>query len=104
MAVIGRLYITEYSQIGAAAMDAIQAPQAPPVAEQAIEIHDNEVTQSEPFDGGTRFIVVWADCPCWLGWKPKENPQARVGFHPLPAERVYGVSPRMRLAVHGGKL
>jgi hypothetical protein len=104
MAVIGHLFITEYAQIGQAAMDAIQAPMAPPLKEQRLEIHDDVSTPSEPFDGGTRFVVISATCPCWLSWKEPHSPTAVPGYHPLMSERTYGVMPRTRVAVHGGTL
>ena len=100
MAHVGSLYISEYRQIGQAAMDAVQAPKAPPLVDQSIEIHDDKATVSEPFTGGTSFIDVWADCPCWLGW----TGDAKVGLHPLPAGKTYCVQPGIRLSVHGGKL
>ena len=96
---MSRIYISEYSRLGLDFTGAvIDAPMAPAVAEQSLEImHEERI--SSFFNSATRFIIITADADCCIaiGSTPKANPR----MHKVHSgeTRRYGVSHEHRLAV-----
>ncbi len=93
------LYITEFVKIGTMlGGESILAGEMPPNAEQAIDIGASS-TPSNPWQPGTKFVMICNDAPCCLAFGP--SPEAQLDIHRVPAdrERFYTVRPGDRLAV-----
>jgi hypothetical protein len=97
------LYITEYSSMAIDGRNSvIPAPITPPLAEQCIEVGLSS-TESEPFQGSTKFIAVSPDEACCIAFGV--HPEATNVAHRIFAgeTRYYGVHQGHRLAVIAAK-